>query len=203
MWVTLLRSRVLCFWVYKVRYATHDARASCHELRERFSSLMRTTCQPDTQFYLRGDALQALLEVDVQLLSLASPELVRQMFSSTILCRFLQQTSAERKLGTIFVFIVRRWFGVKESGESASVRWSTVKGRVFILLPELRTSWSWETQWQLDANLPLDFRQHDASNIATKIMEIINKLRKAWGENIYETPVNFHRPPFWAICRAK
>ena len=39
------------------------------------------------------------------------------------------------RLGNICDFIVRRWFGVKESSESGSVRWSTVKGRVFILLP--------------------------------------------------------------------
>ena len=76
--------------VCKVRYTTHDARASFHELRERFSSLMRTTCHSGTQFCPRIDALLALLEDDVQLLSIASPEIVRQMFSSTLFRRFLQ-----------------------------------------------------------------------------------------------------------------
>ena len=77
--------------VCKVRYTTHDARASCHELRERFSSLMRTTCHSGTQFCPRRDAHLALLEDDVQrMLSLESPELVRQMFSCTLFCRFLQ-----------------------------------------------------------------------------------------------------------------
>ena len=76
--------------VCKVRYTRHDACANCLELRERFSSLMRTTCQSGTQFCPRRDALLALLEGDVQLLSLASPELVRQMFSSTLFRRFVQ-----------------------------------------------------------------------------------------------------------------
>ena len=70
--------------VCKVRYTTHDARASFHELRERFSSLIRTMCPSGTQFCPRRNALLALLEDDVQLLSIASPELVGQMFSSTL-----------------------------------------------------------------------------------------------------------------------
>ena len=97
---------MVCVW--KVRYTIHDIRASCYELRERFSPLMRTTCQSGTQFCPRRDALLALLEDDVQLLSLASPELVRQMFSSTLFRRFLQCTSAVRKVGTICDFIVHR-----------------------------------------------------------------------------------------------
>ena len=76
--------------VCKVRYTTNNAHASSHELRERFSPLMRTTCHSGTQFCPRRDALLALLEDVVQLLSIARPELVYQMFSSTLFLRFLQ-----------------------------------------------------------------------------------------------------------------
>ena len=101
-----------------------------------------------------GDALLALLENEAQLLSLASSQLVRQMFSSIATFSSLPAVYIRREEARHHLRLhCPQMIGVKESSESGSVRWSTVKGRVFILLHVLHTSWSSETQYQLDANL--------------------------------------------------